>query len=250
MKFSTLAALMATTTAIKIDQTTATKVTGTTAVKTTDSSSTEPHYEIEGLLKLVGNSTASHHEGPDLNDEMAEADKSHSVSAATPNNPLQDVQMTDVKYKVGGQLDIILNPSPMGGFFYIDMLIDHGHWLYVEMYGVEDYPESSDGGCMIITHASDTVWEGIEYCLKKEHGRIDDLFEAGPEIQVQFLENGIDIRVLGHLINEEMSDFFEIYGGSAGKHTFTSSHPMGWESYNMVDVYHGYGKHITEVAMS
>jgi len=165
MKFSTLAALMATTTAVKIDQSTAAKTTSTLASKiqarTTEA---EPQYEITGIMKMVGNSTASH-QGPDMTDELAEADTSRSVSAATPHNPLQDVQMTDQKYRVGGQLDIMLNPAPMGGFFYIDLLIDHSQWLYIEMYGKD---AGYNGGCMSITYASDNGWDGIEYCVKKE----------------------------------------------------------------------------------
>jgi len=45
-----------------------------------------------------------------------------------------------------------------------------------------------------------------------------------------------------------MSDIFEIYGNK-GKNTYTSSHPISWGEFNMVDVYHGYGPHIIEVAM-
>ena len=247
MKFSTLAALMATTTAVKIDQTIAVKAAGTLATKikakTTES---EPHYEIEGIMKLVGNSTASHHEGPDLNDEMAEADTSRSVSAATPHNPMHDVSMSDQKFRVGGQLDVMLNPAPMGGFFYIDLLIDHGRWLYVTMYGKD---AGYHAGCISIEDSSNANWEYVEYCVKEEAGEsIDELFEYGPEFQVKFLENGIDLRVFGHLINEEMSDIFEIYGNK-GKNTFTSSNPISWGEFNMVDVYHGYGPHIIEVAM-
>ena len=72
MKFSTLAALMAATSAVKITQ-------------------SEPSYEISGTLTLEGENAPAHHEGPDLTDDLAEADKSPSVSEASVNNPIQNV---------------------------------------------------------------------------------------------------------------------------------------------------------------
>ena len=246
MKFSTLAALMATTTAVKIDQSTAAKTTSTLAskirAKTTEA---EPQYEITGIMKMVGNSTAAH-EGPDMNDELAEADAdNNAISAASPHNPLAWVEMLDQKFRVGGQLDIMLNPG-RADYFYIDLLVDYDHWLYFEM---EDHGDGHS--CLYISEERKDSYDHMEYCVKKDledQTGFADLFEAGPELQVQFLEDGANLRFWGHLINEDMSDVFDI-GGTlpAGKNTW--NHAINWENYNMVDIYHAGGEHIIEAAM-
>ena len=105
MKFSTLAALMATTTAVKITQ-------------------SEPSYEISGTLKMEGENAPAHHEGPDMNDEMAEADKSPSMSEASVHNPLQNIVLEHQNFHVGGQLDIMTNEGPMGKRFDIRLIED------------------------------------------------------------------------------------------------------------------------------
>jgi hypothetical protein len=122
MKFSTLVALMATTSAVKMTQSSAAKNTETLASKImTKTSESEPHYEINGTLTLVGDGAPAH-EGPDMSDEMAEADKSKSVSAASPNKPLAEVELLDQTFRAGGQLDVILNPGPIGDAFGIELI--------------------------------------------------------------------------------------------------------------------------------
>ena len=89
----------------------------------------------------------------------------------------------------------------------------------------------------------------VEYCVKDgEYGIWDDVFEYGPEFQLQFLENGVNMRVFGHLFNEDnMSDLFDITGASAGPATY--NHALDWEKYNKVLVYSGGNPHIIEAAM-
>jgi len=182
MKFSTLAALMATTSAVKITQSTAAKTTETLATKimakTTES---EPHYEINGTLKLVGDGAPAH-EGPDMTDEMADADSgNNSISAASPHNPLETVKMENQNFRVGGQLDIILNPGPMGEIFFIDLVQDDNNWLYFEA-----YPKSAGqhGNCLYVHALKHGEYDGIEYCVKDDALLIEDLFADGPEIQL------------------------------------------------------------------
>ena len=183
MKFSTLAALMATTSAVKITQSSAAKTTETLATKImAKTTASEPNYEITGTLKMVGNSTASH-DGPDITDDMAKADaENNSISAASPHNPLEHVMMTNQNFRVGGQLDIILNPGPMGNKFYIDLLDNSGNdWLYFEAYSKS---AGDHGNCLYVSHHIGGEWGGIDYCVKDDALLIEDLFADGPEIQL------------------------------------------------------------------
>ena len=68
-------------------------------------------------------------------DEMAEGDKNPSISAASPHNPLGYVEMNNQTFRVGGQLDVILNPGPVGDRFYIDLMQDDLNLIYFEIYG-------------------------------------------------------------------------------------------------------------------
>ena len=182
MKFSNLAALMATTSAVKIAQSSAAKTTETLATKImAKTTASEPNYEITGTLKMVGEGAPAH-EGPDITDDMAKADaENNSISAASPHNPLDYVKMENQNFRVGGQLDIILNPGPMGDMFYIDLLQDNGDWLYFEA-----YPKSagSHGNCLYVSHHIASEWGGMEYCVKDDALLIEDLFADGPEIQL------------------------------------------------------------------
>ena len=148
MKFSTLAALMATTTAVKITQSSAVKITSTLASKIqAKSTEAEPHYEINGTLTLEGEGAPAHHEGPDMNDDLAEADHNPSVSAASVHNPLANVEMTNQNFRVGGQLDVILNPGPIGDRFYIDLIQDDDNMIYFEVHGKA---AGEHGNCLYI----------------------------------------------------------------------------------------------------
>ena len=246
MKFSTLAALMATTSAVKITQSTAAKTTSSLVskiqAKTTEA---EPHYQITGTLTMEGEGAPANHEGPDLSDDMAEADHSPSVSAAAPHNPLANVEMVNQNFRVGGQLDVILNPGPIGDRFYIDLIQDDDNMIYFEVHGVAS---GEHGNCLYIHELKNGQWgNSVDYCVKDDTNTMDEIFEEGPEIQLQFLEDGVNMRVWGHLINEDMSDIFTITGSSAGKSTY--NHAINWENYHKVLVYSGGNPHIIEAAM-
>ena len=90
---------MTTSSAVKTTQTLAAKI----KARTTEP---EPKYEINGILKLVGDQ-APHHEGPDITDDMAKADaKNPTISDASNHNPLKSVTMEHQSFHVGGVLDV------------------------------------------------------------------------------------------------------------------------------------------------
>ena len=223
MKFSTLAALMATTTAVKITQ-------------------SEPSYEISGTLTLEGEGAPAHHEGPDMNDDLAEADKSPSVSEASVHNPLQNIVLEHQNFHVGGQLDIMTNEGPMGKRFDIRLIEDDNNLVTFDIRGKEW------DNCLVINEKKNGQWQTeMRYCPHNPEDHWDSLMDYGAEIQLQFLEDGVAMRFWGHHINQDFADVFAITGRPAGHNTYNTR--LNFDKLNKVTVSHATGAHIIEAAM-
>lgn len=232
MKFSTLAALMGTTAAVQINQ------------SATDEAKTEPSYEITGTMRLKGADHEYHHNGTSGSEDMAEHDAQvPTISAASVHNPLQNIEMLHQNFAVGGQLDLILNEGgEIGRNFDINLIQDDKNMVKFDIRG----HEWED--CLVINEMIEGTWGAeMRYCAHWEWFW-DDVMWDGPEIQLQFLENGVAMRFWGHHINQEFQDMLTITGRPAGPNTWNTH--LNYDKLNKVTVNHLNGAYITEAAMS